>query len=151
MNLNYSKGKKGKHHCSSGLGLQRRPACSARDGQAHMACWPEAESRGARSHGTGRWWPIQIPAMPVTRCSGEGPGSKAIGWWTSFGAVGRKKLTGRMSSVRCGRPEGNDGGGQRPGVVVGSSQGGKVVHGSAVLRVWSRQLERGRSELSTMA
>jgi hypothetical protein len=24
------------------------------------------------------------------RCSGEGPGSKAVGWWTRFGAAGRK-------------------------------------------------------------
>jgi hypothetical protein len=29
------------------------------------------------------------------RCSGEGPGSKVVGWWTSFGAAGRKKLTGK--------------------------------------------------------
>jgi hypothetical protein len=54
-----------------------------------------------------------------------GSGEQGVGWWTSFGAVGRKKLTGRMRSVRCGRPEGNDGGGQRPGVVVGSSRGGR--------------------------
>jgi hypothetical protein len=46
------------------------------------------------------------------RCSGEGLGSKAVGWWTHFGAVGRKKLTRRTSSLmRCGRPEGNSGGG----------------------------------------
>jgi hypothetical protein len=45
----------------------------------------------------------------VTRCSGEGPGSKAVGWWTNFWAAGRKKLTG--STVMCSRPEGNGGGG----------------------------------------
>jgi hypothetical protein len=48
---------------------------------------------------------------PTMRCSEEGPGSKAVGWWTSFGAAGRKKLTKRMSSaVMCGRLEGNGGG-----------------------------------------
>jgi hypothetical protein len=52
----------------------------------------------------------------VTRCSREGPGSKAVGWWTRFGVVGRKKLTGRMSStVRCGRLE---------GTAVGAASGG---------------------------
>jgi hypothetical protein len=33
--------------------------------------------------------------------------------------------------------------GWHPGVVVGSSRCGKVLHGGAVLRVWSRRSERG--------
>jgi hypothetical protein len=42
----------------------------------------------------------------------EGPGSKALGRWTRFGAARRKKLTRRMSSMaRCCRPEGNGSGG----------------------------------------
>jgi hypothetical protein len=70
---------------------------------------------------------------------------------TSFGAVGRKKLNGRMTSVRCGRPELNGGGGRRPGVVVGSTRCGKVVHDSMVLGVWSRRTERGWNGLSMVA
>jgi hypothetical protein len=85
------------------------------------------------------------------RCSGEGSGSKVVGWWTSFGVAGRKKLTERMSLVRCGQPEGNSGGGQRPGVVVNSSWCGKVVHGGTVLGVWSRRSKRGWSGLSAVA
>jgi hypothetical protein len=39
-------------------------------------------------------------------------GARAEGWWTHFGVAGRKKLTKRTSSMaRCGRPEGNGGGG----------------------------------------
>jgi hypothetical protein len=56
--------------------------------------------------------PTEFRWRLATRCSGEGPGSKAVGWWTSFGAAGRKKLTGRTSSAAmCGRSEGNGGGG----------------------------------------
>jgi hypothetical protein len=29
----------------------------------------------------------------VMRCSRAGPRSEVVGWWTSFGAVGRKKFT----------------------------------------------------------
>jgi hypothetical protein len=80
-----------------------------------MACRPEIESRGARSHGAGRRWPGRILAVPATRCSGEGLGSKVVEWWTSFGVAGRMKLTGRMSSMRCGRLERNSGGGNVQG------------------------------------
>jgi hypothetical protein len=41
--------------------------------------------------------------------------------------------------------EGNDGGGQCPGVVVGSSRRRVVVLGGAVLGVWSTRSERGQS------
>jgi hypothetical protein len=34
--------------------------------------------------------------------------------------------------------------GRRPGVVVGSSRCGKVVHGGAMLGVWSRRSKRGQ-------
>jgi hypothetical protein len=56
--------------------------------------------------------PAEFQRRSATRCRGEGPRSKAVGWWTSFGAAGRKKLTKRMSSaVMCIRPEGNGSGG----------------------------------------
>jgi hypothetical protein len=32
--------------------------------------------------------------LPMTRCSGEGPGSEVVEWWTGFGVMGRRGLTG---------------------------------------------------------
>jgi hypothetical protein len=135
MNLNYLKGKKENITVVVGSSYGASQVGPARSSRPTWPFGPRPRGRGARSHGADRRWPGRIPAVPAMRCSGEGPGSKAVGWWTSFGVAGRKKLTRRMSSARCGRPEGNDSGGQRPGVVVGSSRCGKVVHGGAVLGV----------------
>jgi hypothetical protein len=71
---------------------------------------------------------------------------------THLGSRDREVLTGRMSSTtRCGRPEGNGGGGRRPGVVVDSSRCREVILGGAVLRVWSTRPKRGWSGLSAVA
>jgi hypothetical protein len=113
-----------------------------------MACRPEAESKGARSHGVGRRWPGRIPTVPVMRCSGEGPGSKAVGWWTSFGVVGEEEAHRKNELGEVWSAVGERRWGQRLGVVVGSSRCGKVVHGGAVLGVWSSLSERDRSGLS---
>jgi hypothetical protein len=111
MNLNYSKGKKENATVAMSSAYDASQASPARSSWPTWPFGPRPRGRGAHSHGTGRRWPGRILAVPVMRCSGEGPGSKAVGWWTSFGAAGRKKLTRRSSSVRCGRLEGNGGGG----------------------------------------
>jgi hypothetical protein len=100
-------------HCANGpklVGLLRT-------GRATWAGGPSQRRQGrALGHGSAGGGLARFRWRPATRCSGEGSGSKAVGWWTHFGATGRKKLTGRMSStVRCGRSEGNGGGGRRPG------------------------------------
>jgi hypothetical protein len=85
----------------------------ASDWPSHLGWWPISARQGrALGHGGAGGGPGGFRWSPATRCSGEGSGSKAVGWWPHFGAAGRKKLTGRTSSTtRCGRPEGNGGGG----------------------------------------
>jgi hypothetical protein len=85
------------------------------------------------------------------RCSGEGPGSKAVGWWTSFGAVGRKKLTREA----CLQWRGSAVGKRRRQVGVGVTGWvravGEEILGGAVLGVWSTRPKRGWSGLSVVA
>jgi hypothetical protein len=50
--------------------------------------------------------PAEFQRLPVTRCSGEAPGSKVAGRWTKFGAAGRKKLTGEACPRRRGLASG---------------------------------------------
>jgi hypothetical protein len=71
---------------------------------------------------------------------------------THLGSQDRVVLTRRTSStVMYGWPEGNGGGGRRPGVVVGSSRCREVIFDGAVLRVWTNLSKRGRSGLSMVA
>jgi hypothetical protein len=51
----------------------------------------------------------------VTRCSGEGPGSKVVGWWTHFGAA-RRKSSPEERAQRRGVVD-------RRGTVVGAASG----------------------------
>jgi hypothetical protein len=89
--------------------------------------------------------------MPVMRCSGEGPGSKAVGWWTSFGVAGRKKITGEA----CPQWRGPTVGKRRRQAGVGVTGWvraiGEEILGGAVLGVWSTWPKRGWSGLSVVA
>jgi hypothetical protein len=100
----------------------------------HLGWWPISARQGrALGHGGAGGGPAGFWRRPAMRCSGEGPGSKAVGWWTRFGAAGRKKLTGRMSSiVRCGAGRLY----AASGVEVDSSRCGEVVHSGTVLGAW---------------
>jgi hypothetical protein len=80
---------------------------------------------------------------PVTRCSGEGPGSKAVGWWTSFGVAGRKKLTGEACPQWRGSVVGNRRRQAGVGVTGWVKAAGEEILGGVVLRVWSTQQKRG--------
>jgi hypothetical protein len=91
------------------------------------------------------------PLGLVAHLSGDRGGCSAM-WHTHLGSRDREVLTRRMSSTTmCGRPKGNDCGGQRPGVVVGNLWCGEVVLSGAVLGVWSNRSKRGWSGLSTVA
>jgi hypothetical protein len=85
------------------------------------------------------------------RCSGEGPRSKAVGWWIIFGATGRKKLTGeawpqwRGSTARKRRRQAG------VGVTGWVRAFGEEILSGAVLVVWSTQPKRGWSRLSVTA
>jgi hypothetical protein len=110
---------------------------------------PRPRGRGACYSGAGQRRPGRIPVVPVSRCSGEGPGRKAVGWWTSFGAAGRKKLTReacpqwRVSTVGKRRRHAG------VGVTGWVRAVGEEILGGAVLGVWSIRPRRGWSELST--
>jgi hypothetical protein len=108
MNLNYSKGKK--ENAIVAVGLLCRGTRPTRLVTAQPT-WPvglrlrvgELAPTAPVDGG-----PAEFRRRPMMRCSGEGPGSKAVGWRTSFGAAGRKKLT----EERC--PWGRDSiGGER--------------------------------------
>jgi hypothetical protein len=77
------------------------------------------------------------------RCSGEGPGSKAVGWWTRFGAAGRKSSPEERARRRGVVEQRGTAVGVVSGVVVDVSGCGEVVHGGAVLGAWSKRSERG--------
>jgi hypothetical protein len=85
------------------------------------------------------------------RCSGEGPGSKAVGWWTSFGAVGRKKLTREACLQWRGSAVGKRRWQAGVGVTGWVRAVGEEILGGAVLGVWSTRLKRGWSRLSVVA
>jgi hypothetical protein len=72
------------------------------------------QGRALGHSGTGGG-PAGFRRRPTMRCSGEGPGSKAVGWWTHFGAAGRKSLP-EERALRRGVV------GQR-GTVVGAASG----------------------------
>jgi hypothetical protein len=104
---------------------------------------PRPRGRGACSHGAGRRWPGRIPVVPVTRCSGEGPGSKAVGWWTNFGVAGWKKLTGEACMQWRGSAAGKIRRQARVGVTDWVGAVGEEILGGVVFGVWSTQLKRG--------
>jgi hypothetical protein len=63
----------------------------ASDWPSHLGWWPISAMQGwALGHGGAGGGPAGFRWCPVTRCSGEGPGSKVVGWWTHFRAAGRK-------------------------------------------------------------
>jgi hypothetical protein len=85
------------------------------------------------------------------RCSGEGPRSKVVGWWTSFGAAGRKKLTRKA----CPQWRGLAMGKRRRQAIVGVTGWvravGEEILGGVVFGVWLTQSKRGWSGLSAVA
>jgi hypothetical protein len=87
----------------------------------------------------------------VTRCSEEGSGSKAVGWWTSFGAAGRKKLTREACPQWRGSAAGKRGQQARVGVIGWVKAVGEEILDGATLGVGSRRSERGWSGLSTVS
>jgi hypothetical protein len=111
---------------------------------------PRLRGRGACAHGTGRRRPGRIPTVPVTRWSGEGPGSKAVGWWTSFGAAGRK-LTGEACPQWRGSAAGKRHRQAGVGVTGWVRAVGEELLDGVVLEVWLTQPKRGWSGLSTAA
>jgi hypothetical protein len=114
---------------------------------------PRSRGRGAcahGAHGTGRRRPSRIPTVPVTSCSGEGPRSKAVGWWTSFGAVGRK-LTGEAGPQWRGSAAGKRHRQAGVGVTSWVRVVGEELLDGAVLEVWLTRPKRGWSGLSAAA
>jgi hypothetical protein len=120
-----------------------------------LATWVGGASRRRQGRALGRGGvgggPFEFRRLPAMRCSGEGPRSKAVGWWARFEVMGRKKLTRRMSStMRCGRPEGNGGGGggirgggrQLTVRCSGCGRGGRRGTGAVCLR-WLSDGEQG--------
>jgi hypothetical protein len=134
-------------HCALGLSPQQGSACSAKR-PSHLGWWPISARQG-RVLGYGG--PVGFRRRPVTRCSEEGPGSKAVGWWTHFGAAGRNSSPKEHALRRGVFSRRVTAVGATSGVVVDSSWCGEVVHGGAVLRVWLNRSERGRSGLSAVA
>jgi hypothetical protein len=91
----------------------------------HLGWWPISVRQGrALSHGGAGGCPAGFRWHPAMRCSGEGPGSKAVGWWTHFGAAGRK-ISPKECALRCGVFS-------RRGMAVGVASGG----GGQQLAVW---------------
>jgi hypothetical protein len=98
-------------HCALGVSPQQGSACSAKR-PSHLSWWPISARQGrALGYGgtggglTGFRWSL------ATRCSGRvrGQGGRVV---DLFWGGGKEELTGRTcSTVRCGRPEGNGGGG----------------------------------------
>jgi hypothetical protein len=86
-----------------------RPAL---DWPSHLGWWPISVRQGrALGHSGAGGGTVGFRRRPTMRCSGEDPGSKAVGWWTRFGGSGKVELTGRTcSTARCGWLEGNGSG-----------------------------------------
>jgi hypothetical protein len=70
--------KNGRLHCANGPKL----AGLLWTGPATWAGGPsQRRQERALGHGSAGGGPVGFRRRPVTRCSGEGPGSKAVGWW----------------------------------------------------------------------
>jgi hypothetical protein len=141
-----------KWHSCTGLDplwLSGQPSSNFSGPFGHLA---QELEQGKASGFTGWRWPAKFRWLPVTRCSGEGSGSKLAGRQTGFGVAERRELIGGACPQRRKNVDKSEWGStvgsewwERNSLAAGSSGWGRGGSGMARggRHRWCPRLNRG--------